>query len=510
MTPALPAAVLQLKKEASRQRHQPECWTRLALAAAAAGVPDEARDAWLQVTRLQPGNALAWFGLANQCQALGQYPEALDHYTRALTLNPQAWDIRNNLAILLKRLGERGLAEQLLLEAIDLKPDYVEAMTNLGNLYRDERAFDKARLCLEHALGLAPDSADILTNLALLERAEGRLDAALATYRRALDLPGRPVELPFNHAIALIQSGDFRQGFAWYEQRWDLPRLAAKRQPYDARMPAWQGEYLGGKTLLVWNEQGLGDMIQMARFVPEWKTRHPQCRVLLRVDPSLVRLLGALPGVDAVLGTDQPMPAADFHLSAMSFPFHFRLEATDIPARGGYLRADAALAARAGERLPPRRGRPRIGVVWQSGQPSIGQEAQDRAGRSLPPDVLAAVLDGCDADWIALQVGGDPLPEALAARMTAAGALADFADTAAVLVQLDALVSVDTAAAHLGGALGVQTFVLMSALGGNLFPAEGEAMPWYDSVHLLRQRVLHDWSEVLTALGVRLACCGTD
>jgi tetratricopeptide (TPR) repeat protein len=501
----LPSALLQLKKEAGRQRQNPDLWSRLALGYAAAGQFGEAREAWSHVTRLQPDNALAWFGLANQCHALGDYPLALDHYFKALTLNPQAWDVRNNLAVLLKLLGERALAEKLLLEALELNPDYLEAIVNLGNLYRDLNELDKARLCLQHALALAPDNAELLTNWGLLEKAAGRHGDALASYRRALDLPGRPVELPFNYAIALIQAGDYQQGFAWYEQRWDLPELARKRAPLDAAMPAWQGEYLAGKTLLLWNEQGLGDMIQMARFLPEWRACHPDCRIVLRVDRSLVRLLSPLVGADLLFGTDEPLPAADFHLSAMSLPFRSRLRPDAVPARDGYLHVDAAAAAAAAARLPLRRGRPRIGVVWQSGQPGVGRDALDRAGRSLAPETLAALLDLCDADWVSLQVGGDALPDALAQRLHVPGALRDFADTAALLANLDALVSVDTAAAHLGGALGMPTYVLMSTQGGNLFPVEGEAMPWYDSMRLVRQQSPHDWQAALAMLGDHLA-----
>ncbi|TDR78468.1 tetratricopeptide repeat protein [Paludibacterium purpuratum] len=443
---------------------------------------------------------LACFELGNQCYTLGDYSAALEHYLQALDLNQGSWEVRNNLAVLLKLLGERALAVQLLREALDLKPDYLDALNNLGNLYRDELRYDEARRCLDDALLLAPDNAEVLTNLGLLEKAQGRLAEALAIYRRAMASPERPAALTFNYAIALIQSGDWARGFGWYESRWALPRLAAQRQQIEAAVPAWRGEPLGGKTLLLWNEQGLGDTIQMVRLLPALRAGLPGCRLLLRVSPALLRLFACIDGVDGVVDASEPPPAADYHLSLMSLPLHFHLTPQTLPAWLPYLAADAALTKQWAARLGARDHRPRIGVVWQSGQAAVGADERDRQDRSLSETALRQLLSAMSADWIDLQYGADPLPVDLQAMMRSPGRIEDFADSAALLAQMDALVSVDTAAAHLGGAMGVPTIVLMSAQGGNLFPAEGETMPWYPSMRLLRQHAPRDWQSVLPAL----------
>jgi Flp pilus assembly protein TadD len=496
-----PASLQKLRQQALRQMKNPVCWRAFADACLAAGETADAISALEQLRRLLPKDWLAGFQLANQYYARSKFPEALDLYLLLMEQNPGSWEVRNNLALLLKQLDQRDLAEQCWLEAIALKPDYVDALSNLGNLYRDRQQFDKAVQCLGSALELRPDSAELLTNLGLLLKEQGDLAGAINAYRLAAAQPVVPAELPFNYAIALIQSGEYKQGFAWYEKRWQLPRLAERRQAYDALMPEWQGEFLAGKTLLVWNEQGLGDMIQMARYLPEWKRTRPDCRVLLRVDPSLLRLFAGLAGVDQIYSSAEPMPQADFHLSAMSFPFRMLTRPDTIPALQPYLCADAGLSAEWSGLLGSRGTRPRVGLVWQSGAPGIGLSEFDRKTRSLAPEQLHLLLQSLDVDWISLQHGVTALPDDVREKMhVPARPVGDFADTAAILSQLDALVSVDTAAAHLGGALGVPTLVLMRASGGNLFPSAGEQMPWYPGMRLLRQTALYDWEPVLALL----------
>lgn len=496
----------QLKQQALRQMKNPAAWRELADACLAASLPADAAAALEHLLRLQPKDWLAGFQLANQYYALSKYPEALDLYLQLMEQNPGSWEVRNNLALLLKLLGQQPLAEQCWLEAIDLKPDYLDALSNLGNLYRERQQFESAQLCFDAALNLAPERADLLTNLGLLYKEQGNIPAAIEAYRRALAQNTTPVELPYNYAIALIQSGEYTQGYAWYERRWQIPRLAERRQVYDAAMPEWQGEYLPGKTLLIWNEQGLGDMIQMARYLPGWKVSYPGCRILLRVDPALKPLFAGLEGVDQLLSSAEAMPPADYHLSAMSFPFRQHTEVDSIPCRSAYLKPDGTRVAEWQSHLGEPQGRLRVGIVWQSGQAGIGQQEIDRQTRSLPAEDLERLLQGSDVDWVSLQVGGEPLAPGMEGRLRSPGApIRDFADTAAILSQLDALVSVDTAAAHLGGALGLPTLVLMRATGGNLFPASGDRMPWYPSMRLLRQQTLYDWQPVVTALPAYLA-----
>ena len=189
----------------------------------------------------------------------------------------------------------------------------------------------------------------------------------------------------------------------------------------------------------------------------------------------------------------------------MSCPYLLHTRLDSIPGQTPYLTPDPTLVAQWAQRLGPRQTRPRVGLVWQSGQMGVGQDEQDRQTRSLPPAVLATLLGTVEVDWINLQVGGDaPAPEILRLMHQPPGGIQDFADSAAILSQLDALVSVDTAAAHLGGALGVPTIVLMRATGGNLFPAEGHSMPWYPSMYLLRQTDLYNWQSVLALLPAAL------
>ena len=500
MTEQVPEALSQLQQLAQAQPENVAAWATFGQAASKAGFPALACEAWGRALALEPGNGNWCFALANQHYTLGNYVEALDRYLQVLNLLPESWEARNNLALLLKFLGERSLAETLLLEAIQLNPAYVDGLSNLGNLYREQGALDRALHCFASALRLKPDHVGLLTNYGLLQKDRGLLSQALAHYRRALALDEQAAEPAFNMAIALIQSGNFSDGFAWYERRWVLPGMARNRQVYDQAMPAWTDQSLQGKTLLLWQEQGLGDLIQMVRFLPDWQQKQPDCRLLLRVPKSLHRLLAPFVPAMTLLDVEAPMPAADFHLSVMSLPHLLQATPESVADHVPYLQADPALVAEWATRLPTETpNRRRIGVVWQSGRSGVGDEMLDQRQRSLSEAALASLLEDHSVDWVSLQLEAAP-PEALESWLQRPGPIRDFADTAAILQSLDALVTVDTAAAHLAGALGKPTFVLMRANGGNLFPASGCRMPWYPSMQILRQIVLDDWDAVIAEL----------
>lgn len=437
-----------------------------------------------------------YFFRANEHYRAARYAEALDDYVKALELNTHSWEIRNNLGLLLAKLGQSALALQMWQEALELEPHACAVLNNLANLYRKQHAWADAQRCLTQALAIKPADPELLTNLALLYKAQGQLDRALQCYHCVSHHPHPPVEFAFNYAIALIQQGDWLAGFRWYEQRWQQPRLRALQHRYDQHCLAWQGQSLAAKTLLIWQEQGLGDMVQMARFLPLWQERHPYCRLILRVAPPLARLLASCFAIE-VQTNEEPWPRADFHLSAMSLPFYLQCQASHVVGVAGYLRAEHTLIKRWAHSLGQRGVRPRVGLVWQSGKSAQLEEEYDWQTRSLTRKALTQLLACCQVEWINLQVGGEPMPvECTLGSLP----IENFADTAAILSQLDALVSVDTAAAHVAGALACPTWVLLPVSGGNLYPASGAVMPWYRSMTLLRQTRCDDWSAPITQL----------
>jgi hypothetical protein len=296
--------------------------------------------------------------------------------------------------------------------------------------------------------------------------------------------------------MALLMAGDFERGLPLYERR-------AKLAPKSARdRPPWLGDQpIEGTTVLVWAEQGLGDTLQFCRWVPLLAERG--ARVVLQAQRPLLPLLQSLSGVDALVAQDEATPAFDLHLPLMSLPLASGTRPGAIPAPAAYLAADPGRLEAWSQRLGPR-SRPRVGLVW-SGR---AEHRNDRH-RSLPlARLLAALPPGLG--YVSLQQEVRPADQAaLAARPEVrhfGGELKDFADTAALVSLMDVVVSVDTSLAHLAGALGKDTRLLLSRIGQDWRWLTGRAeTPWYPAMRLYRQGADCDWAGPLADVGADLA-----
>ncbi|MDA8094511.1 MAG: tetratricopeptide repeat-containing glycosyltransferase family protein [Betaproteobacteria bacterium] len=494
-------AVRRLKRKLARAPGDASAWFDLGTAYAATKDHRQAAESFGEAVSLQPRLWEAWAAKGREHHLLRDYPQAFDCYVKALQLNNASPSIRNNLASLLKVLGELRLAEQCLLEAIEIKPDYREAMNNLGNVYREMRRYREAETSLKKSLSLGNDCADVWNNMGLVYKDQMRLDEALTCYERALAFPDYDPSLPFNYAIALLQAGRMQEGWRWYEERWLLEPLRMRRAPYDQQYPEWGGEPLSGKRLVVWSEQGLGDLIQMVRYLPLLKERWPDAEVILRAEDVFQRLFRNLSGMDAFSAKSAGLPAADFHLPAMSFPARFNTMVDTIPNVVPYLRPDPELIAVWRRRLGERSGKWRVGIIWESGAVGVGQTDFDRASRSLSGAELQHLFEGTPFEYVRLQLGGSLDPEDLGITcIDPTPEITDFADTSAIMMNIDCVVSVDTAGAHLAAALGLPTWTLMRFSGGNLFPGTGEEMPWYPNMRLVRQHAPGDWTSAIARL----------
>ncbi|GGY18629.1 tetratricopeptide repeat protein [Paludibacterium paludis] len=446
------------------------------------------------------------FREANRLFGEGRYDLALDQYFRALECLPDSPEVRNNLAVLLRQLGERTLAEQCLHEALALNPGYVDALGNLGNLYREAEDTGRAEQCFKAALALSPDNPVLWNNLGLVHKMANRFEAAIDCLRHAQALPGCPPEAAFTLAVALLQTGSRREGWERYQDRWQLPGLAARRRPFDAVAPEWRGEPLDGKTLHLWSEQGLGDTIQMARFLPALAQCHPDAVLQLSVPAPLSRLLAQL-DVDIVDADTPPAPgSADFHLPIMTIPWLWISQNRAPVPSGPYLRAlpewENGLV-----RLPERRaGRLRVGIVWTSGNAGVPLlPDREQESRSLDAAALTQLLSFDGVDWVSLQYQGQSVLREQGLEIAdPTEFIGDLADSAAIIRQLDLVVSVDTVVAHLSAAMGIRTFTLMRFAGGNLFPADGETFSWYPAMTVIRQPVSADWQSVIAEVHRRL------
>ena len=447
--------------------------------------------AYSELLQLAPQD---WQALANRAMAYyraGTYDKSLDDYCLALSLRPDSPNLLANFAVLLKELGQLELAEKLLLQALESQPDHADAWSNLGIVRQHQLHYDAAAQCHIRAMEHGGASAARWTNLGNALTGGLYLEQALEAYEQALALDGACHEARYNMAIPLLTLGRYREAWPAYEFRWQTiltPRY------HEAR---WQGEALGRRRLLIWSEQGLGDSLQMARFIAPLRVAHPEARLILACPAGLHTLFAQLDGVEIV--AQDAAPEFDLQIPMASLPGVFQAELHTLPL-APYLQADPALTAHWAARLPPRRpGVERVGLVWQSGVWGVGVRDLCRQQKSISAESILPLLDL--ADFICLQP--EPLDAALAAKLYQP-AITDFADTAAMIANLDRVVSVDTAVAHLAGAMGVPTWVLMRHEGAPFFMAQGARAPWYPSVRVLRQDAPGDWQPVLTRLAAAL------
>jgi Glycosyltransferase family 9 (heptosyltransferase) len=288
--------------------------------------------------------------------------------------------------------------------------------------------------------------------------------------------------------------GDFRTGWRAYESRWQGRNLSPQRRDFTA--PLWLGEgALKGKTILLHAEQGFGDTLQFVRYAPA--VAASGAKVILEVQRELVRLLSGLEGVEAVIGRGETLPPFDLHCPLLSLPLACRTELQTIPGPVPYLEPAADDVRQWRELLP--QGRPRIGVVW-SGDPSHDNDVN----RSIPLKMLAPLFDRPDVDFVSLQHKVRDEDQAALRdheNLSSCGrGFRDFADTAAVMANLDAVISIDSAVAHLAGAMG-KPLLLLLPLGADFrWLRERTDSPWYPTARLFRQPQFGDWSSVIESV----------
>jgi tetratricopeptide (TPR) repeat protein len=448
-----------------------------------------------------PTNAVYLNSLASVLLALDRPAEADTALTRALVLRPDYAEAWNNLGNARTRLGRWIEAVEAYDRALVARPDYPEALGNRGSALRLLSRLEDARASLERALAVRPGYTTALANLGLVLHDLGRFEDALATYDRALDREPDHAEAHANRAILLLRLGRFAEGWREYEWRWQVPGFTTA--PRDFARPLWDGRPYPGRTLLVHAEQGLGSAIQFARLLPLAAERGGT--LILECQPPLARLFrtsfadGGGP-VRAVIERGSPLPSFDLHVPMMSLPHRLGVTLDNLPAAVPYLRAEAeqtrAWAARLTDRPPPR-----IGLVW-AGNPG---HANDH-NRSLPPEILRPLVAAGGASFFSLQVGSGGTVDAFPndGVVDLGTELDDFSTTAAVVATLDLIVSVDTAVAHLAGALDRPCWLLLP------HPVEWRWLhgrddsPWYPSFRLFRQRRHGDWADVIARVAASL------
>ena len=465
------------------------------------GRAEEAAEALATARRLNPVSAEAANELGNVLNALARSEEAAACFEDAIRLNPNDPVPYNNLGLALRGLNRTSEAIAAFRSALRLRPDYINALSNLGLLLQEVYDYTEAETCLAKAATLDPGSPETLGNLGLLFYNRRHLRDAVKTFRRGLELAPGNATLTFNLSQAALALGDYPTGWAAFEARWHVPGAAANW--IETGAPLWNGrDSLAGKTILLFGEQGHGDTIQFVRYAPILAAHG--ATVLLLVQPALVSLLGRMTGVAGCFALGETPPPADLRFPIMSLPLALGTTLETIPAGCPYLAADAAAAARWRARTGPLPGR-KIGLVW-AGDPRPDQPEAHRVDRrrSLQFQQLAPLADVGGVSFVSLQKGS-PAVEARGGPPLHdwTDELNSFADTAALVSTLDLVISADTAAAHLAGALGLEVWLL------NRFDScwrwlDGrDDSPWYPRLRQFRQTVPGDWDGVMARVRAR-------
>jgi len=435
-------------------------------------------------------------------------------YRQTLSLDPNHADAHHFLGTLAHQCNQDDLAIQLLQRALQLKPGSPRTYNNLGEAFRALDRLDEAARCFSTAISLVPTYAEAHQNLGVVLAQQLKLDAALASYDRAIQLQPDNAEAHTNRALVFLQRGQWERG--WSEYEWRHRRPEYRR---DFPTPQWDGSPLQDRTLLIWSEQGFGDTIQFSRFLPQLLhvAQPPSAvsadptqpgaavpQVIFECQRELRPLFENMPGLQGV-SQGEPLPQHDIQCALMSLPKIFGTTPQSIPSTFPYIAPPPQRLAQWRDRLPRAPETRRIGLAWASN--ALNPTARRRSCHLAD---FAPLANTPGARFISLQKG----PAAAEAANPPSGMklldltdeLHDFADTAALIAQLDLVIAVDTAVAHLAGAMNKPVWVLLPLASDWRWLLNREDSPWYPTARLFRQSKAGEWAGVVQRVLDTIKC----
>jgi tetratricopeptide (TPR) repeat protein len=449
------------------QPDYPTAHNNLALVFLMRKQPAEAAANARRAIELDHGFVDAHIRLGEALRVAGKLDEAIESLRHALRLQPDSADAHNNLGIAIAQTGQEELAKSYFRRAIELRPNFLRGYSNLGTALQNTAHFAEALSCYEVALQWAP---------------------------------GDP-QLHCNRALIWLRLGDLERG--WPEYEWRL-RCPGVPDP-GLTQPRWHGQPIEGRTILLYGEQGVGDTIHFIRYAP--LVRQRGAAVLVACSESVIPLFRTCHGVDRLVASERPLPDFDVYAPLASLPGIFGTTLANVPAPVPYLSADERLVESWGKRLTPAPAGKKIGIAWQ-GSPGHPDDYRRSAPLSafsplaqLPGVRLFSLQRGAGSDQLQPVIHAWPITD-LAELDQGAGA---FMDTAAVMKNLDLVVTVDTAIAHLAGALAVPVYVALAYVADWRWLVDREDTPWYPTMRLFRQRQAGNWPDVFERIATAVA-----
>ncbi|HET6250643.1 MAG TPA: tetratricopeptide repeat protein [Tepidisphaeraceae bacterium] len=511
-----------------------DIWNNLGAALAAVGKRDESIAAYRQALEIDPNYIDALINLGAALTSGHEYDAAIDVYRRALQIDPEQASAHNNLGTTLvaMRQFDEGIAAYH--KAIELKPDFADAYSNLGAAYAELNRQEEAAAAYHTAIRLDPlhaparnnlgnyylsvgsveeaidsfreairlrnDFVDALCNLGLALLENQQYDEAIAPYELAHRIAPDASEVNWNLACYLLLRGEFERGWIQYEWRWRTRANATPRINYPK--PNWIGEDPAGRTILLYTEQGFGDSIQFVRYATAVARRG--ANVIVRCRPELARLFEGVAGVSGIF-TDDNLPEYDLYCPLMTLPLIFATRLATIPADVPYLEVNEPLLEKWREQIDASDDRLKVGLVWAGGATT----KSDRK-RSLTLAQFSPLAQIAGIAFYSLQKGdaasaqaANPPPGMTLIDHTAE--LTDFAETAAMICHLDLVIAVDTAVAHLAGALGKPVWLMIPTNPDWRWMLDRDDSPWYPTLRLFRQTRRGNWDDVIEHIAGALA-----
>jgi Flp pilus assembly protein TadD len=454
----------------------------------------EAEHTYRKILREQPNNARVCFGLAFVLQEKGGADEAIPWYQKALKLNPQFVDALYNLGSIYHQKGQLDEAVSYYEKALQLNPQLAMAYNNLGSILQQKGRFDEAIGLYQKALQQNPGLISAYNNMGLVFQEKGRFDEAMGCHQKALSLNPDHATVHFNIAGLLLLHGDFENGWKEYEWRKKMPGYQAR----SLTRVLWDGSDISGRTILLYSEkgyEGFGDTIQFVRYAPLLAERG--AKVIVECQKELASLIRNAGGVAQVISYGEKLPAFDLHCPYLSLPAVFRTTIRSIPSKIPYITADPGLVQKWRDRMAQDFSEFKIGLAW------AGNLAHPRSQyRSCSLDQFSSLAQLDDITIYSLQKG----EAAAMAKNPPAGMkvvdytedFRDFSDAAALIENLDLVISVDTAAAHLAGALGKTVWTLLPFIPEWRWLLNREDSPWYPTMRIFRQPSAGDWKSVIS------------
>ena len=448
-----------------------------------------ALEAYRCFLEAEPGSVEGWADFGGLLMVAGQLDEAAAACARALRLDRTCLVASINAAIVRMHQGHLDEAAARLRKILVLAPGRNDALLALAECLIKQRAFDPAREVLTGLLRRDPGNIQAHQNLGLIFHRLGLWSEFQEEIDRRARVDPSCAYVAYERGFLSLLFGDFAAGWRGYEARWRVPRLVGPER--DFRQPRWNGGTFAGKTLLVFHEQGFGDTLMFVRYAPMVKALGG--RVLLEVQPELADLVATCPGVDAVIPYGDPLPPFDLQLSLLSLPSLFGTELPTIPAEVPYLDVPRQVPNREtlARIIAAARDCTRVGLAWAGSTAHKNDEF-----RSIPVGQLGPLAGLPEAFFFGFQIGAQQAPQ-LPGFVALAPWLSNFSDTAYALSGMDLVITVDTALAHLAGAMGIPTLLLLPYGPDWRWMLNRDDSPWYPSMRIYRQPAPGDWEAVI-------------